>query len=436
MKGRKLRMSPAWLDALRPAPKPRDYRDTEQRGLILRLETSGRKTWVCRYVFAGRERRYTIGAYPEVGLSDARAAAERKRGQASLGTDPQAEREKVRLGETVAAALEVWLDSAETRAWRPRSRETFLSHVRLRIRPRLGPLKLAEVTRAHVLTMLDGIEGAATRNRCLTVTRLFLRWCLKRGLVEADVTAGLEKLPEEPRERTLTDDEFRAVIRAFDGTRWGRFVRLLFLLAVRRDELLGARWADIDTARGVWTIQPADEKAGRSRRGGARKVVLSPTALEVFAAQREANMARGLGRASWVFATATGSRPHRDAVKPTLNVLRGRRPNGTTSEDKRAKKREAVIPLDVDLHDVRRSVADRMLNGLGLSAYVVDVGVLGHSKPALLGVYAPSAPLKDTRQALTLWAGELTRILGEPAPKHEAREGNAKIASATDLRRE
>ncbi len=35
-----------------------------------------------------------------------------------------------------------------------------------------------------------------------------------------------------------------------------------------------------------------------------------------------------------------------------------------------------------------------------------------HAKPALLGVYAPSAPLEDTRKALELWASELERILG------------------------
>jgi hypothetical protein len=54
-----------------------------------------------------------------------------------------------------------------------------------------------------------------------------------------------------------------------------------------------------------------------------------------------------------------------------------------------------------------------MLNALSVSAYVVDVGVLGHVKPALLGVYAPSAPLKDTRAALELWSDELARVLGK-----------------------
>ena len=62
------------------------------------------------------------------------------------------------------------------------------------------------------------------------------------------------------------------------------------------------------------------------------------------------------------------------------------------------------------------------MNALSVSAYVVDVGVLGHVKPALLGVYAPSAPLKDTPAALELWSKELARVLCEE-PKIRTRMG-------------
>jgi integrase len=423
----KHRMSPAWVDSLKPGPKPIEYRDSEGRGLILHVEASGRKTWAVRYMFGAKRRRFTIGAYPDVKLSAARAKAEEIRGGAQLGTDAlenrQAERDRLRIGETVADIVRAWLQSAESRAWRPRSRASFLSHVNVRILPRLGPLKLTEVGRAHVLGMLDQVKGGVTRNRLLTVTRLLFRWAVGRGLIATDPATGIGKLPEDPRERVLSDEELRAFVGAFDATRWGNFLRLLLLTGVRRDELLGARWVDVDRDQAVWTIPPEAEKSGRRRRhAGARKVALSAAALEVLARQRQQNMARGLGRAPWAFPTSEGNRPHRDAVKPTLNMLRGRRPNGTTSRHKLAKKREAVIPRDANLHDLRRTVADRMLNALSVSAYVVDVGVLGHVKPALLGVYAPSAPLKDTRAALALWSEELARVLREE-PKIRTRTG-------------
>jgi len=86
---RKLRMSAAWVDSVKPGAKPAEYRDTETRGLILRVEMSGRKTWATRYVFGTRERRFTIGPFPEVKLSDARRKAEEIRGAVHKGLTPR-----------------------------------------------------------------------------------------------------------------------------------------------------------------------------------------------------------------------------------------------------------------------------------------------------------------------------------------------------------
>jgi len=62
-----------------------------------------------------------------------------------------------------------------------------------------------------------------------------------------------------------------------------------------------------------------------------------------------------------------------------------------------------------------------MLNDLGLSAYIVDVGVLGHAKPKMLGVYAPSVPFKELTSAMALWAADLERIEGaRPAQQAQA----------------
>jgi integrase len=210
----------------------------------------------------------------------------------------------------------------------------------------------------------------------------------------------------------LTDEEIRQVVGAFDGTRLGRYVRLLFLTGVRRDEALTVRWSDVDRDRGVWTIPPAVEKTGETRTE-ARKVALSGAALELLAVQREANMARGLGRSAFVFPGEEGGRLDRQAPKPMIYQLKGLRENGTKpSAHPLAKPRPVLIPEDFRLHDIRRTAADRMLNDLGLSAYVVDVGVLGHAKPKMLGVYAPSVPLKELREAMDTWARELARILG------------------------
>jgi integrase len=390
-----------------------EYRDTTLPGLVLRVSPSGARAFGAVYTIDGRLRRFTIGKTPPLGLADARAKAREILAQATLGSDPQAERRALRLGETVAEVAQAWLESEDTRHWRPRTREGFETHVRLRVLPALGRLRLTEVTRGHAQAMLDSIERLVTRNRTLEVVRMLFNFALRRGLVEASPVAGLSKLRETPRTRVLTDEEIRTTIAAWDATPFATWWRMLFLTAARRDEVLGLRWSDIDTDRAVWSLLPEREKAGAHRTEG-RVVPLSDAAVTVLAEQRERNMSAGLGGSPHVFPGPNGDRRGRDAPKNTLNVLRGMRPDGTTAkEPKREKVREQLIPGDIRPHDVRRTVADRLVNDLGVSAYVVDVGVLGHAKPKVFGAYAPGVPLRELRGAFETWASELDRILGK-----------------------
>jgi integrase len=399
-------MTDAWAIAVRAESQAVDWRDRRQAGLVLRVEASGRKTWVVRYVFDGRERRFRIGPYPDVTLARARKRARAIVGRVSDGVDPQGERTQRRAGETVEEVAAAWLKAEDTRSWRPRSRAGFEAHLRLRILPRLGRLKLAEVRQKDVQDLLDDVERVVTRNRTLETAGMLFAWGVSRGMLPTSPCAGIAKLRERPRTRTLTDAEIRQVLVAFDGTRFGRYVRLLFLTGARRDEALRVRRSDVDVDRAVWTVPPDVEKSGETRTE-ARKVALSAAALELLAAQAAA----GGGRA-YYFTGPRGERLNRNAPKPVIYRLKGMSDNGTRpSTHKLAKPRPAVIPEDFRLHDIRRTVADRMLNDLGLSAYAVDVGVLGHAKPKLLGTYAPGVPLKELRAAMETWAAELGRIL-------------------------
>jgi hypothetical protein len=71
------------------------------------------------------------------------------------------------------------------------------------------------------------------------------------------------------------------------------------------------------------------------------------------------------------------------------------------------------------LHDVRRTVADRLRSDLDIPPHVVDAGVLGHEIPKLWRTYMPSANLGEIRRALDRWSVHLDGILSgettEPA---------------------
>lgn len=65
------------------------------------------------------------------------------------------------------------------------------------------------------------------------------------------------------------------------------------LTGLRRDEVLGLKWSWIDMEKGVLTIPPEAEKAGRIR-GELRRAALPPQAVTLLAEQRSALFAEGI----------------------------------------------------------------------------------------------------------------------------------------------
>jgi len=415
-------------DKLVRALAPGDYHDEVRRRLVLRVRPGSRR-YVVRYRLPGGEpQRLTVGNAMVLPLADARKRAKELLADVDKGIDPRAKRladrearKQRQLGERVGKAIDSWLKDEKlgpAPRWKGGTEGATwaMPHVR-RLKRTLGDKRLADLTARDLERFRSEPTAAATRNKALTVARLFLRWARRKGLLEADPTAGLTKEPEAERTRTRTDAELRALVRGFDPTRYGRAVRLLALTGLRRDEVLQALWSWLDLEHGIMTIPPEAEKSGR-RRGEPRRVALSPAAVQLLKDQRAELLRQGLRAAEHVFATSTGAAPHADALKPILYRLRGRRSNGLPpSKDKRAKKRQAVLGEDVTIHDVRRTVADRLLNQLGASPWIVDHVVLGHARPKLLRTYMPTLPLGEAREALTRWAAALAEILAAKAAR-------------------
>jgi hypothetical protein len=75
-----------------------------------------------------------------------------------------------------------------------------------------------------------------------------------------------------------------------------------------------------------------------------------------------------------------------------------------------------VLPDDVTIHDIRRTVANALLDRLQVSPWIVDHVVLGHARPKLLRTYMPTLPLAEAREGLQRWAELLDVISGSAAP--------------------
>ena len=76
-------------------------------GLSLRVSSAAARSWVYRFMINGEAREMGLGAYPDVSLADARAAAAEARKLKAQGIDPIAAREAVRAQERLEAASAV-----------------------------------------------------------------------------------------------------------------------------------------------------------------------------------------------------------------------------------------------------------------------------------------------------------------------------------------
>ncbi len=92
------------------------YTVSDIDGLSLAVSPTGGKTWHYRYYWAGKQKRMSLGTYPEVGLREARALRDAARALLAKGINPRADRKQkrqaVRLADehTFQAVFDKWVE--------------------------------------------------------------------------------------------------------------------------------------------------------------------------------------------------------------------------------------------------------------------------------------------------------------------------------------
>ena len=89
------------IKALKPKQKP--YKAADGLGLYLSVQPNGSRLWRFKYRYAGKEKLAALGAYPEIGLADARARRDELRRLHANGVDPVAHNRIEREAKALAA---------------------------------------------------------------------------------------------------------------------------------------------------------------------------------------------------------------------------------------------------------------------------------------------------------------------------------------------
>ena len=365
----------------KPEPRTRIIWDSQVRGLGVRITTAGVKSYILNYQAGGRERRATLARVPELSLKAARERAGRELAAIRAGeTDPLERRRLAREAPTVADGLDRFFDEyAPARIaigrMSPRTLQTYRNQAALYIRPAIGTLRVADVTRSDVERAVGRLPNT-TRNRVLAfVSRLFnlfetWDWRPQRS----NPARGVERAREEARDRVLDAGELAALSVALDQLA-ERFpasvaaIRVAALTGLRISEVIAIQWQDVDFASGRVTLP--ETKTGR------RVHHFADAALDLLAAMPRIN------RNAHAFTV--------DARGPlTYRTVR--------THFGEAAKRAGLE--DVRLHDLRRTVMTSAA-AAGVGVHVLR-DLLGHKTSAMADRYvrAVGAPVADARRAI------------------------------------
>lgn len=383
------RLTDAVVDSLQPKAKRYLVYDTVVRSLAVRVSRSGRKT----FCLVGRHgakhaTRKALGTFGRMTVDEARQLAHDCHRR---GTPPA-------LGPKFKDVAEQFLTHV-----RPQKRSRDVEGiVRREFIPRWGDRALGDVKRADVLQVVDAILARGTpyaAHHAWAHCRRLYNWAIARGLIEhspCDRVRPKDIIGEKtPRYRTLSDDELRRLWAACNklGYPIGPLVQLLMVTGQRKGEVANARREEFNLTTHLWQIPSSRMKAG-----APHMVSLSPLAISIIE-QLPAHKV-------YLFSTNGGRKPVNgfSKAKRAIDTLMG--------------EGEHFV-----FHDIRRTVRTR-LSQLRVRFEVAEM-VIGHGKKGLARVYDQHQYLDEMREALDLWACELSRIVrGDDSGSHPDAPGD------------
>ena len=386
---------------VKTAREPGKYFDGH--GLFLRVQPNGARQWVQRIVIRGKRCELGLGNPSLVSLAEARETALVNRKLARAGGDPmRAKREAEAVLTFEEAARKV--HDLHLPTWRnAKHGAQFISTLETYAFPRLGNLKVADVSTADVLAVLTPIwtskpeTAARVRQRIGTV----MKWAIAQGWRQDNPAASIaQALPKRDKSKqehrkALLYAEVAGCIAAVQASGAGLSTKLAFeflvLTATRSGEARGALWSEFDfhgatdpakANQATWAIPAARMKAKRDHR-----IPVSGRALEIL--REAAALSDGMG-----------------LVFPGTKA-------GKALSDMTLSKLVKELGFDADIHGFRTSFRTWAQERTNFPREVAEAALAHTIKDKAEAAYARSDVFEKRRKMMEAWAMHLRQEEGK-----------------------
>ena len=388
-------------------PKAKIYKLADGGGLHLHVLTSGSKVWRYSYRIHGKQKTFTIGNYPDIGLADARTSRNDAKKLVHDGIDPSQQKQIVKrqINEnSFQGVAETWL-AQQKPEWSTSHYERLKGYLVNDVFPVLGSRAIAEIEAPEIIPAIMTVSNRGAVDASKRV-KGFIQQVFDYALVHGKVKRNPARdinlsmlLPKTVKKHysAITDPkELGQLLRDIDLYNGSISVKSALQLApmvmARPSEISNAEWSEIDFETATWTIPASRRKLPTHLKKVNRKqdAHIIPLCAQALAILENLKQYTGLGKYLFPSARGNSRAMSNNALRTALRTM------GYTNDQ-------------ITAHGFR-GVASTLLNEQGFRTKVIEAQLSHKLKSAVEGAYNHAEYLDERRDMLNHWGNYLESL--------------------------
>lgn len=266
------------IKAFKPAEKTKKYFDAH--GLYVEVTTKGKKYWRYKYRYQGKEKRISLGVYPETPLKEARSKRQDACDILNEGYDPATRYSKGKKVGIKTFSASSFLSVAEewhkinVETWSVRHAKITKQRLEKNIYPYFGQTPINEIKPIDVLTALKAIEARGANDvahKTYGICSMIFNYAVASCYVESnpcrDLKGALAPIKKGKFAAITNPKEIGPLMRAIYNYEHSMLIKFATLLSAytfcRPVEIRTAEWSEIDFDNALWIIPSHKMKAKR-----------------------------------------------------------------------------------------------------------------------------------------------------------------------------
>jgi integrase len=273
--------------------RDRVYYDDRAAGFGVRVTKAGVKSFILNYRCGGRERRLTIGRWPEWSAEAARDKAKALRVDIDNGIDPQAEKDAEREAPTMKELADDYIEQHAIPHKKPSSVKQDRRMIQTHVIPALGDKLVSavgkrDIEKLHTSLRATPYEANRVRSLLSKMFALAVGW----EFCEKNPCKGIKKFDEPKHDFWLSEEQLHKLelaLNEYPDQNAADAIRLLIRTGSREGEVLNADWSQFDLGRETWTKPSHATKEKKTE-----NIPLSEPALEILRRMEKSKTSRYL----------------------------------------------------------------------------------------------------------------------------------------------